>query len=384
MNSRGNAVAVFRSRRPGATDLTRMRRKLLHWYRREARDLPWRRRQDEPYAQWLAETMLQQTRVDTVIPYYRRFLRRFPTVRKLARAPLDDVLRLWAGLGYYSRARNLHRAAQVMVDRHSGRVPDSVEALRALPGVGRYTAGAVASIAFGLRAPILDGNVARVLARLFAIRDDVSTTSVRHRLWCLAEEILPRSRCGDFNQAVMDLGATICTPRAPACPLCPLRGLCRAHDLGLTDELPRRTRNVSVSELHIASLIVRSRECVLILKRPSEGLWGGLWEPPGIEGGRTVGEPLLRSLLGAASARRIGGVRRLGGVSHQLTHRQVRFWVFLAEFSGSRPRLPSNRGKPALRWVPQNRLASLPISRAHLKVFGLLARAGRSGRAQTA
>ncbi len=181
MNSAGNAVAVFRSRRPGAADLARMRRKLLHWYRREARDLPWRRRQDDAYAQWLAETMLQQTRVDTVIPYYRRFLRRFPTVQKLARAPLDDVLRLWAGLGYYSRARNLHRAAQVMVDRHQGRVPDSVEALRALPGVGRYTAGAVASIAFGLRAPILDGNVARVLARLYAIRDDVSTTSVRHR-----------------------------------------------------------------------------------------------------------------------------------------------------------------------------------------------------------
>jgi len=384
MDSPGNAAAVLRRQRPGPTDFARIRRKLLNWYRREARDLPWRRKQDDPYAQWLAETMLQQTRVDTVIPYYRRFLRRFPTVRKLASSPLDDVLTLWAGLGYYSRARNLHRAAQIMVDQHKGQLPDSVEALRTLPGVGRYTAGAVASIAFGLRAPILDGNVARVFARLFAIREDVMTTSVRNRLWCLAEEMLPRLRCGDFNQAVMDLGAMICTPRAPACPRCPLRSLCTAHGLGLADELPRRTRNVSVTELHIASLIVRSRDRVLIRKRPSEGLWGGLWEPPGVEGSKTISPSLVRSLLGAALARKIGEVRRLGGVSHQLTHRHVRFSVFLADISASRPRLPSNRGTPALRWVPQSRLASLPISRAHLKVFGLLARAGRSGRAQTA
>lgn len=349
-----------------------LRRSLLRWYRREGRDLPWRRVADNPYAQLVAETMLQQTRVQTVIPYYRRFLRRFPNVRKLARASSDDVLSLWAGLGYYSRASNLHRAAQRMVECFDGRVPETVEALRSLPGVGRYTAGAVGSIAFGLRTPILDGNVARVLARLFALTDDISTTPVRRRLWQLAEDILPRTRCGEFNQALMDLGAMVCTPRAPACPRCPLRGSCLANARGLADELPRVKSVPPVTKLNLTSLVVVAGRSVLLRQRPLGGLWGGLWEPPATERlvARRSALP-IREILPEVVSARIASFHKLGSVTHTLTHRKVLFLAYGAELTGVRPRIPPGAALPRFRWACLDRLEGMAISRAHHKVLAL-------------
>jgi len=216
-------------------------RPLLAWYDRDKRPLPWRD-QPDPYRIWLSEVMLQQTRIEAVRGYYDRFLERFPTVEALAAAPLDAVLHAWAGLGYYSRARNLHRAAQMVAFERGGRFPDTADELAELPGVGRYTAGAIASIAFGRRAPVVDGNVARVLSRLAGLAGDVRSPVVSRRLWALAAEWIDAERPGDFNQALMELGETICVPRSPDCARCPVRARCAAHRQGRVAELPTPRR----------------------------------------------------------------------------------------------------------------------------------------------
>src|SRR5436190_816007 len=224
----------------------RFTRKLLGWYDKNRRDLPWRlprgaaaNCRPDPYHVLVSETMLQQTQVATVIPYFRRFLEHFPMVTALARAGEQDVLRLWQGLGYYSRARNLLRAARAIVAEHGCELPANLERLLALPGVGRYTAGAIASIAFGIRAPILDGNVARVLCRLDRIESNPREQETREELWRRAEEILPKKRVGDFNSALMELGATVCTPRNPQCLICPVRGFCEAFKARVQDKIPQ-------------------------------------------------------------------------------------------------------------------------------------------------
>jgi A/G-specific adenine glycosylase len=214
-----------------------LRRALLDWYRANRRDLPWRATRD-PYAIWISEAMLQQTRVETAIPYYERFLARFPDLQTLADADSDDVLGVWAGLGYYSRARNLHAAARIVVDEHAGELPDDAEALRSLPGVGRYTAGAVASIAFDRPEPVVDGNVSRVFARLRGIRDDVRKAATVRRLWEEAAALVRGPHPGDLNQALMELGARVCTPRAPRCPVCPVAHHCEAQRGGDAEALP--------------------------------------------------------------------------------------------------------------------------------------------------
>src|SRR6266704_6085406 len=214
-----------------------VRARLLPWYDANRRDLPWRRTRN-PYRILVAEYLLQRTRIKNGTPYYERFLKQFPTVRDLAAAPLDDVLAIWEGLGFYGRARNLHAAAQVIVDEHHGRIPSSYDALASLPGIGPYTAGAIASIAFGVPVPAVDGNVTRVIARLFRVREDVSKAVSRHRIAELASRLVPPERPGAFNQAMMDLGATVCTPIVPRCPECPMEGICVARAAGEERELP--------------------------------------------------------------------------------------------------------------------------------------------------
>ena len=211
--------------------------RLLRWATKNLRDLPWRVEPRDPYRVWVSEIMLQQTQVVTVIPYFRRFTERFPTVQALAAAPLDDVLKLWEGLGYYARARNLHRAARKVVAEFEGRLPDTVEELSQLPGIGRYTLGAIASIAFGRDAPVVDGNVKRVLCRVYAIRGDARRPAVQKKLWALAEANLPKGKAGRWNEAMMELGATVCTPRSPRCDECPLAGVCRARALGIQEQV---------------------------------------------------------------------------------------------------------------------------------------------------
>jgi A/G-specific adenine glycosylase len=254
---------------------------LLNWYDQNAADLPWRRSRN-PYGVWLSEIMLQQTQVETVKDYYTRFLAAYPTVAHLAAAPLNDVLKLWEGLGYYSRARNLHRAAQMVVAEWQSYFPSSVEDLQKLPGIGRYTAGAISSIAFGEVAPVLDGNVIRVFARLTDLGEDVTQPNVQKRLWALAEEWLPTERPGDYNQALMELGRTVCKPRNPLCQSCPIREHCLAYERGTQALRPVKKAKDPTPHYHVAAGIIYDKiGNILIAQRPLEGLLGGLWEFPG-------------------------------------------------------------------------------------------------------
>jgi len=254
-------------------------RAFLAWYDREARDLPWRRTRD-PYAIWLSEVMLQQTRVDTVIPYWHRFLADFPTVDALAEAPLDAVLLRWSGLGYYRRARQLHLAAKEVVARYGGVFPRTAGELASLSGVGAYTAGAIASIAFDEPAPLVDGNVVRVLSRIEAIEDDMRSAKGQKRVWALAGELVPQARAGEFNQSLMELGSQVCTPKTPRCERCPVRRFCRAAATETAELLPvLRAKKAPRAESLVAA-VVRSGDGIVLGQRRDDGLYGGMWEPP--------------------------------------------------------------------------------------------------------
>jgi A/G-specific adenine glycosylase len=256
-------------------------RRVLAWYEAHGRkSLPWKSRRD-PYRIWVSEIMLQQTQVATVIPYFKRFMARFPSVRSLARAQLDTVLHRWTGLGYYARARNMHKAAQQIVKEHAGRFPRRFEAVAALPGVGRSTAGAILALSFGSRHPILDGNVRRVLARYHAVESPINLRETEARLWQLAERHTPRTRVADYTQAIMDLGATVCTRTKPQCVMCPLRSHCRAHRLGTPQDFPvRAAARASPVKTTCMLMIHDARGRVLLQRRPPAGLWGGLWGFP--------------------------------------------------------------------------------------------------------
>ena len=353
--------------------MSHLRRKLLLWYDRSRRDLAWRSTR-EPYAIWLAEIMLQQTQVKTVEPFYEKFLKRFPDVRSLANAPLDDVLGRWAGLGYYRRAEHLHRAAKIIVQKHRGKFPPDFESILALPGVGRYTAAAVASIAFGEPVAVLDGNVIRVLCRLLDLRRDPARPEVRKALWETAQALIPADRPGDYNQAMMELGATVCTPKNPACPNCPVKIYCRAFQAGNPGRLPMKSRKPARKILRRQVFVIQQGNRVLLLKRPGQGLWAGLWEfpafPPLKQGGKPGGrEKRLRQELGLEV--KLSGKSRL--VRHELTHRAVICRVFSGRGLGKktpRPRLPAcDRGRyQSFRWVPLSRLDDLPISALTRKI----------------
>lgn len=350
---------------------------LLRWFERSRRPLPWRETAD-PYAIWVSEVMLQQTQVDRVVPFYLAFLERFPTVEALAAAPLDDVLARWRGLGYYARARSLHRAAQEVVERHRGRLPGSLTALLALPGFGRYTAGAVASIAFGLQAPLVDGNVARVLARLFEVEGVPGDKAREARLWALAGELVPARRPGDWNQALMELGATVCLPSRPLCLLCPVAARCQALAHGRVDELPPPRRAARRARLELEVAVAQRPGAVLLARRPEGGLFGGLWELPCAEAGAAAGRALER-LLGPRAT--VGP--ELTVVERTLTHRDLVLRLHPAQVPGRLPPVPAPY--TAWRWVPRAAVARLGMSSAmeavlEAAVAGLPAAARRPGR----
>ncbi len=356
----------------GSTDAAGLRRLLLAWFDREKRDMPWRRTRD-PYAVWLSEMMLQQTQVATVIPYYQRFTERFPTVNDLAAADLDDVLQLWAGLGYYARARNMHRAARLVADEFGGEFPATTDALRTLPGVGEYSAGAVASIAFDVRTPVVDGNVVRVLSRLFGVTDDPRTGLGRRKMWQLAEHLLPRKRCGDFNQALMELGAMVCRPNdAAECTACPIRRHCKAHETDTVATLPTKTQRVAIKpETHAVAAIERDGKW-LFRRRAKKGLWGGLWEMPSAvlngQGSAAAAGRIARKLLGP----NISTTRKpFCRFKHILTHREITFIGHVC-----RPqRAPSKATADDVgRWQSLDKLESLGLSTAMMKLLGELRR----------
>jgi A/G-specific adenine glycosylase len=302
-----------------------IRQALLGWYDEAARDLPWRHTRD-PYAIWVSEVMLQQTRVETVIPYYRRFLESFPTPRALADADEDAVLSHWSGLGYYRRARLLHAGVREVVARYGGRVPEDADARRALPGVGRYTAGAIGSIAFGEEEPVVDGNVTRVLARLFRIRSAVGTSATTNRLWEEAARLVPGERPGAFNQALMELGATICTLKQPRCDSCPVAAQCEAYAHGEVEALPVRRVRKAPKEMRL-SAVVATRGLgggwKVWLVKGDQPLFGGLWGLP-----MTEGEP--RAALAEAGLRARLRPGPVAEVEHVLTHRRLRIDVYRA------------------------------------------------------
>lgn len=352
--------------------LARARRRLIEWYDGHRRDLPWRRTRD-PYAIWISETMLQQTRVETVIPYYERFLERFPDLESLASADLERVYEVWTGLGYYSRARNLHDAAGVVVDEHRGRLPSEASALRELKGIGRYTAGALASIAFDRQEPIVDGNVVRVLARLLGVREDVGDRSVIEHFWSLAGELVRGQRPGDLNQAIMELGATLCTPRSPGCGQCPLRRDCVALREGDAEALPRKTRKPAARRVEAVAAWLRRGDKVLAVRRPEGGLLGGLWELAGGElaGGEAPEESLRRSLadrLGLTVAK----IEAVGSVEHLFTHRRLKLHVFRCDDPVGRVR---RQGWVEHRWLAPHKIATLPHGGPTRKALALLGEA---------
>lgn len=260
-----------------AADKRRFRGVVLKWYDLHGRKLPWRESAD-PYRIWLSEVMLQQTTVAAVVPYFERFTSHFPDVESLARADVDEVLRLWEGLGYYSRARNLHRAAQAIMQEHSGRFPADVEALRTLPGIGRYTAGAIASFAFDQPAAIVEANTERLYARLLALRDDVRATFSQKLLWQFAEDLVPEKRAGDFNQALMDIGAKLCRPVDPDCDSCPLQKFCGAFQHGLQKEIPVRKPAVAMTAITELAVVLMDRERFLLRRRRENERWAGMWD----------------------------------------------------------------------------------------------------------
>lgn len=334
--------------------LSAFARRLLAWYDRDRRDLPWRG-QTDPYRIWISEAMLQQTVVATVIPYYNRFLQRFATVADLAAAPEADVMHAWSGLGYYSRARSLKRAAEAIVSDHDGKLPDQEEVLRTLPGVGPYTAAAVAAIAFGRRAFALDGNAARVMARVKAYEGELEAPTTKRDLHAFGLDLVPMERSGDFAQAVMELGARVCVPRAPACGVCPVAGSCEAFAQGRAQELPRRRPRRPKKPLSLVFVAIKNGEEVLLERRPSPGLLGGTWCLPAAEVG--AGQSLEDSARSLMRQRKLGKGTALyivpGSVRHIFTHLDVQAQVVSLRHAGGVPdaRGPGMSTAPPLRWV---------------------------------
>jgi len=338
---------------------------LLVWYQQKARTLPWRGSRD-PYAVWVSEIMLQQTRVETVIPYFDRWMQRFPTLQSLALGSEQEVLQVWEGLGYYSRGRSLHKAARMVVEKFNGALPRSSQELENLPGIGRYTAGAIASIAFGQDEPALDGNIRRVLARLFSMRLPARSPEGEKRLWQLARQCLPMGQAGDFNQAMMDLGATICTPQKPACLVCPLNSQCQARAEGLQEELPHLAVRLPVPHYTVTAAVIRRDGTVLIARRPSRGLLGGLWEFPGgkLEPAETLPDGLRREIR-EELASEIEVEEPFGIYRHAFTHFKITLHAFLCRLENGEPQAIE---ASEIAWVEPARLKNFPMGKVDRQI----------------
>jgi A/G-specific adenine glycosylase len=364
--------------------MNRLSSKLLAWYHTNKRTLPWRGHRSA-YAVWVSEIMLQQTRVETVIPYFEAWMRQFPTLEALANASEHQVLNAWEGLGYYSRARNLHRAAKIVATQYRGRIPRELDQLRRLPGIGRYTLGAIASIAFGMDVPALDGNIKRVYSRIFDISEPVDSPAGEKILWELAEENLPKGQAGDYNQALMDLGAIICVPKNPRCLICPVMKLCEARQKGTQNQRPVKMPRKEVPHyIHAAAVAVRRdahlpwravpgsrnppHDEVLLAQRPSKGLLGGMWEFPN---GRVEGNPareLPKALKTGYNLRlKVLRVPSLGIVRHGYSHFSVEVHVLRCE-------LVSIAGGTNLQWIPLRKLDEYPMGKIDRQIANMIAK----------
>ena len=357
-----------------------LRRGLLAWYRQHARVLPWRRNTD-PYQVWVSEVMLQQTQVVTVIPYFNRFVAAFPTVRALAEASEQSVLRQWEGLGYYRRARQLHRAARQCMELHDGAFPSEHSAVRALPGIGRYTAGAILSIAFDAREPILEANTVRLWSRLLAYRNSPYDSAGQQVLWQAAEQSLPRRGVGAFNQALMELGATICLPKSPRCDICPVANLCAARAAGLQAVIPSPKPRPNVEQMHEAAVVIRRKDEILLIERGESARWAGMWDFPRFpvtqHGGPVPNQELIDQEL-VERVRDMTGlevrpVKKLAEIRHGVTRFRITLHCHEAQHL-RKSRQTCNA--PNSRWLKPSELAEYPLSVTGRKLSRMLVERG--------
>jgi A/G-specific adenine glycosylase len=339
--------------------------KLLQWFKKHKRDLPWRKTKD-PYAIWISEIMLQQTQVATVLPYYQKFLKSFPTLRHLAKANPSKVLKIWEGLGYYSRARNLHRASQILLNHFQGKIPDTLKDLLSLPGIGRSTAGAILSFAFNKEAPILDGNANRVLSRLFAVSGSPGERKTKQHLWKISESLIPKGYSNPFNQALMDLGSMVCTPKDPLCPKCPLHHFCKGSASGEIEKYPAKELKKKIPRIESATAVIKKGEKVLLNQRPPTGLLGGLWEFPNwrIEV-KQRSRLRLRNYIKKGMGMNVE-VKEFMGIFYQTySHFKLTVHVFHCQHLN---------GKGNGNWVPLKGLRLLPLSRIHRRIADTILR----------
>jgi A/G-specific adenine glycosylase len=339
---------------------------LLKWYAARRRDLPWRQH-PEPYAVWVAEIMAQQTRLESMLPYYQRWMQRFPDLSSLAVATEQEVLSLWEGLGYYSRARNLHHAAQVVLREYGGQLPSTVEKLRRLPGIGAYTAGAIASVAFGRDETAVDGNALRVLARVFDVDLVVGSQAATRRFWELARQHLPAGKAAEYNQALMDLGAHMCTPRNPTCDVCPLKQYCLARELGIQQQRPMRARKKTLPQRCYSAAVIEREDKLLLLRRPPGGLLGGMWEFPSVllEDGQKPKPALRRSLRDMGLA--VNPQAHLADLQHTYSHFRADLCVFRCELKDG-----DLNGNREYQWVSLPALADYPMGKLDRQIASLL------------
>jgi A/G-specific adenine glycosylase len=353
----------------------KIQKALLGWFDTEQRDMPWRRT-GNPYPIWVSEIMLQQTQVKTVIPYFERWMKSFPTLQKLARSHEETVLKLWEGLGYYSRARNLHRAAKIVVKEHKGRVPDTYDSLIKLPGVGRYTAGAILSIAFDQPVPVLDGNVKRVLSRLFVMQSNGVPAAHENRLWETSTELVHPKRPGDFNQAMMELGATVCLPKKPLCLSCPLQKPCEAQQRGEVDKFPPPRNRTRTQKIEVSAAVITRGGKVYIQQRLHGGLMGGLWEFPG---GKRKPDETEEACLKREIKEELGVPiiisKKLMTIKHSYTQFRVTLNVFWCPWKSGRIRATQCE---QWKWVKYGDLNQYTFPAANVKIVkSLLANGGK-------
>lgn len=345
--------------------LPELRRSLLTWFSQQQRDLPWRQTQD-PYAIWVSEVMLQQTRVATVLSYYQKFLTQFPTLESLALAPLDQVLGLWSGLGYYRRARHLHEAAQEVLHRFSGTLPHDYHALLSIKGIGRYTAGAISSIAFQQPYPAVDGNVYRIFSRLFCLEYPMQSTLLQKSCETIAQEIVQGERPGDLNQALMELGALLCTPKNPSCLLCPIREHCKAYETGEMLAYPKPGKSTPVQDIAVQWAFIHHNHTVLLLQRPDDGLFAGMWEFPGIyTPGCTDETPDSLHKQIQQWGLHVAWQDTYREYQHVLTHRRLHIRLHQGQWLHGQPTWPES----AYRWISPEQHQNLAIASITRKIL---------------
>jgi A/G-specific adenine glycosylase len=352
---------------------TAIRTDLIPWFLSNKRSMPWRNNRT-PYRVWISELMLQQTRVDQVIPYYHRFMKRFPSLKSLAEASQEDVLKMWEGLGYYSRARNLHKTAQLIRTEHKGRFPRTAEEIQKLPGIGSYTTAAIGSLAFNLDLAVLDGNVIRVLSRLFAYTKDCGTTLAKKELQQCADDLLVHGDAGNFNEAMMELGATLCLPKNPQCETCPLHKICRGTKTGAPTDFPVKAAKKKVPHIVVGAAVITNKKGeILIAQRRAEDMLGGLWEFPGgkQEKNETIQECIARELK-----EELGINTKIGDflviVKHAYSHFTMEMHTYFATIKSGRPRIIECQN---FQWVQPTNLRKVPYSKADLKIIEALEQA---------